>query len=524
MPSEDVPVRPHARFWQLDREVPLYHGLATDGSMAALARTFWGRLPLSTQREMSEFAASGYPQSFGTACSGTDSPVLAIDAWMKAVGELGGCPPQICHEFSCERCPAKRAFLRSMFGSAMPRLFTDLADFAADAAHDEIAGLRIPIPSVHGMIAGFPCTDVSNLNAKKNTTENRACISRGSLRTGGVFKMIVDHVRRRRGTYKWLILENVVGLAKAPKNGDGLSNLDYCCHVLGHDLNMTCVVLKLDSRYFGRLHSRSRIYMACICNNMLAAAGLDGSRACSMIGSVMDLLAGHATIDINSVLYPEAHPRVLSHLRQLQVASRAPRGTLAASASHSSGSSGPAGATARAAPSCSSEPHARKKPRKQEAATPWPVLHAERFARLGLDWSLPSAFQDPSLRELFPGVLALTHRQMDILDCQGVGLPDARARCVDVSMSLVWAKASEGRAGCFSSGAQYWLGHRARLALGVEHFRLMGIYYPNEAGMFSFPDALIRDLAGNAFDASSFLAAWVALQAVLARCCAATCH
>lgn len=57
--------------------------------------------------------------------------------------------------------------------------------------------------------------------------------------------------------------------------------------------------------------------------------------------------------------------------------------------------------------------------------------------------------------------------------------------------------------------------------LPVEQFKFMGIGF-NEDVVASFPDSLIRDLAGNAFDGSSFLAAWVTLQSILAHISART--
>jgi hypothetical protein len=44
----------------------------------------------------------------------------------------------------------------------------------------------------------------------------------------------------------------------------------------------------------------------------------------------------------------------------------------------------------------------------------------------------------------------------------------------------------------------------------------MGIQFDEEM-ISEFPDWLIKDLAGNAFDASSFLAVWMTLLCLLAR-------
>ena len=121
------------------------------------------------------------------------------------------------------------------------------------------------------------------------------------------------------------------------------------------------------------------------------------------------------------------------------------------------------------------------------------------------------------MQSLFPGTLELQARQIDILEGIDMAVPEREPRFVDLSMSVRWAKATH-HLGCFSGGSSTWVGHRARFLRPLELLHLMGIFYPNEEPLSEFPDKLIRDLCGNAFDASSFLAAWVALASLLARC------
>ena len=62
-----------------------------------------------------------------------------------------------------------------------------------------------------------------------------------------------------------------------------------------------------------------------------------------------------------------------------------------------------------------------------------------------------------------------------------------------------------------------WLGHRGRFLVGAEALRMMGMWFETEDRLVEFPARLLRNLAGNAFDSASFLAAWVTLQLFLAR-------
>lgn len=93
-----------------------------------------------------------------------------------------------------------------------------------------------------------------------------------------------------------------------------------------------------------------------------------------------------------------------------------------------------------------------------------------------------------------------------MLDFIGVKLPDPRPRMWAVNCSLNWAHSDASRI-CLSSTSQVWLGHRGRMAMGVEHLRMLGIVWPGELDnkLAAFDDKLLKDLAGNAFDTASAL-------------------
>ena len=55
------------------------------------------------------------------------------------------------------------------------------------------------------------------------------------------------------------------------------------------------------------------------------------------------------------------------------------------------------------------------------------------------------------------------------------------------------------------------------IALGLEAFRLMSIECPEDAAS-QFPDSLLRDLAGNAFDGAVFLATFTTMVVALSEC------
>ena len=62
--------------------------------------------------------------TIGTACSGTDAPVLVVRAFAKALKKVCGVSLKVQHCFSCEKHQEKRVFLK--------RLFTNMRDPAED--------------------------------------------------------------------------------------------------------------------------------------------------------------------------------------------------------------------------------------------------------------------------------------------------------------------------------------------------------------------------------------------------------
>ena len=64
-------------------------------------------------------AAASSNISIGTMCSGTDSPVLTLEAFCQAANAMWPDLSVDCkHLWSCEKDPAKQTFLRDMFSSA----------------------------------------------------------------------------------------------------------------------------------------------------------------------------------------------------------------------------------------------------------------------------------------------------------------------------------------------------------------------------------------------------------------------
>jgi hypothetical protein len=118
-----------------------------------------------------------------TMCSGTESPILALDMLQKSIRKH--CSTHLSHEmealgidveslfqiehvFSCEIEPFKQAYIERNFHP--PLLFRDIRELGDDKAHTAYGGL-VDVPNTPGcvdmLIAGTSCVDYSNLNNRK---------------------------------------------------------------------------------------------------------------------------------------------------------------------------------------------------------------------------------------------------------------------------------------------------------------------------------------------------------------------
>ncbi|KAI6843258.1 hypothetical protein KC332_g9872 [Hortaea werneckii] len=103
-----------------------------------------------------------------TLCSGTESPLLAMEMVADALKAQGLAGFDVEHVFSAEIVPHKQAYIERNF--APPRIFRDITEFPEALKHDEphattAYGSVVPIPmDVDIVIAGTSCVDYSRQN------------------------------------------------------------------------------------------------------------------------------------------------------------------------------------------------------------------------------------------------------------------------------------------------------------------------------------------------------------------------
>ena len=284
-------------------------------------------------------------------------------------------------------------------------------------------------------------------------------------------------------------MENVVALRYAMKEKGkdvGPPNLDVCVHRLRTEVNFNVVTLQLDPRMFGYPCSRGRLYMLCVRQCVLDKAGVSHAEFLSIASGTITKLVGVPAIPIDELILEDSHTLVTrDHGRK-----------------H------------RAAEDVSTET-----PQTRGA---WPLKHA---SACGDEWWKPSPFRAANALEQYPGLAELCPRHIDLLEHFGIGLPEKHPCTVDLNPSLGRTRAVlyNNKAPCLSVGSRLYLGHRARYACGVEHMRLMGFMIDNfdVEILTNFNSDFLRDLAGNAFDAASYMAAsttmWVTLGELYLR-------
>ncbi|KAH7091264.1 hypothetical protein FB567DRAFT_269948 [Paraphoma chrysanthemicola] len=147
----------------------------------------------------------GRPINVTTMCSGTESPLLALDLLSKGLEKAGQAPIKVNHHFSAEIEVFKQSYIERNF--APPRLFRDVRDFSRENATTAVTayGAEETIPSgIDILIAGFVCKDLSRLNSRQKDLDDDG-------ESGDTWRAIYSYAKRFRP--RIVLLENVKGSA-----------------------------------------------------------------------------------------------------------------------------------------------------------------------------------------------------------------------------------------------------------------------------------------------------------------------
>jgi site-specific DNA-cytosine methylase len=210
-----------------------------------------------------------------TMCSGTESPILALQMISRKLQDLGFAPLEFVHKFSGEIVPFKQGYINSNFKPAL--LFQDITEFhpkprdptnaggennACDkktqSGYDRakfkdpegttVYGRKEKVPlDIDLLVAGSSCVDFSSLNVKKiNDPKDRV---EGQSAT--TFHAIVAYCQYAETPM--VILENVKNTAAWRRLQDAFQDIGY-----------KCVWTICDSKDYYLPQTRQRGYMICL--------------------------------------------------------------------------------------------------------------------------------------------------------------------------------------------------------------------------------------------------------------------
>ena len=274
------------------------------------------------------------------------------------------------------------------------------------------------------------------------------------------------------------------------KGKEDTSNLDECAKALHDELDLFVHVYQLCPRSMGWPVARGRLWIMAIPKSSLA-----GIECESFASDFIDIAFGAAKeIDLDYLLLPEGHPHLV-HIREQCRASKSSRLWQD---------------DAELSPTRQGQGQHRN-----NGETRWPQRHQRWCASRGISWSQVTGPTDAE-KEMFPGLGALTPRQIDFLACHGVRYPDMVAS-VDVSQRVDRVRVTAQCASCLHTRSRSYLLHRCRVACGVEVFQYQGLHYgESHSLLFGMPEKLLSNLAGNAFHVYCCAASLVAGLATVA--------
>lgn len=194
-----------------------------------------------------------------TMCSGTESPLLALQFMQDSLHKLGSQNVKVDHLFSAEIVPVKQAFIER--NHSPPILFRDITELTeAKRTGNLVAttayGAKVPIPGdVDIVIAGTSCVDYSRLNNFRKVLDRES-----GGESSKTFFAVLDYCEQFRPAI--VVLENT----KFAQWDDMIAYMQ----LIGYETTGAL----LDTKDFILPHTRQRGYLLCFDKTKASPGGL----------------------------------------------------------------------------------------------------------------------------------------------------------------------------------------------------------------------------------------------------------
>ncbi|EEQ31869.1 DNA repair protein rad8 [Microsporum canis CBS 113480] len=176
-----------------------------------------------------------------TMCSGTESPLLALEMIQNSLRQLVGKTFRLHHLFSAEIDAFKQSYIQRNFAPEI--IFRDVNELVADEATTAFGSVRKVPTDPDLLVVGFSCVDFSALNFYRKTLEEMG-------ESGHTFYGVLRYMQRCRPAL--VVLENVCS-APWEQIKTIMQEIDYS----GYHM-------KIDSKNYYLPQTRERGYMICI--------------------------------------------------------------------------------------------------------------------------------------------------------------------------------------------------------------------------------------------------------------------
>ncbi|CAE7437759.1 unnamed protein product [Symbiodinium sp. CCMP2592] len=463
---------------------------------------------------------------YGSICRGMDIAATVMKQfwdWARFHWELDS--PAFTHKFACEKEPAKRQFLLTT-DRKIERMFCNATDLEYDKEiWDSKTNTFVRMPRCTVMTAGFPCQDCSVLNPSSSTSANRSCVADGTLRTGSVLQGIV-HYLQSTGLVgpNFCLFENVAGLKTKTRNADGStgpSNLDHVGHLISTQTDRLLHVWELDPRMFGVPQSRKRLWMTAIPRRIFEGL-LPEHEVQKMLNSIMDTLLGLKEISVSEYLVNSRCVHMAKFtteynkkLQQLQTRRarrrRAERQDSQVEESQDTQSQPQDRLVGEFRRQSFASSRATSFSHLSTCSSGTRTLKREKIVtKDGLKKFRRAARTRPYLK-------CMTARKRRTLFKLGVrNFPSETLQVVDISQDKFAHLTNHSP--CVTPKGERYLTSECRCMLPLESLRLQGAWFTeDDTRLENFPQSLLADLAGNAFEASCFAATFWATMVCYGR-------